>query len=952
MEQGHNSTLSSMSQQLGTTTTTTTTTTGLTTGMELLNNMHRLQEQTAQQQQRAQVLAEEKLKMLQWQKQRQRDLLLKQQNRKEAAIANGGGGGVVVPGRNGITVGAHNTLGTLQWKQQQQILLHQQQQRLRLQQLVQARAVAAAAGTSGAPSSAAAAAGSLPIQPPTRSTKVIDLRIITHSMDHIVQNPSLQYKTLCQSLPEPLAFVVKNCIVFKFEKLDPTTLSETTTTTTTTTLTEYTPEANFFLQKLNNMNTPLGQRPLILIGLRCACCYPGIMHGPYISGSTNFIDLTQPGVGTTLCTIIRSRKDHMANCPNVDNRTKGRLFAYKFTTLDKQILSRFIDSWVNYAKNQYYPYLFKSPPIDAETQTLLKELEITEDSIADELTTCFTSGYQGKDGTWTIDNLSELFLTGKETPKMEDFLDIFQVKMTHKHHQFKIGFLCRCCHQSIGDGVSFKFKDLEVLSKEIWNHVVKHCNQCENIPKSCQRRFAASAAASSQEQQKSSSKQNAEDGSDSVEEGKKEAEQEEPPVDNLIGFFKALLVHLRKILRWTIPEVTSKSDFDVYKPLPMEFMTKYEPIACQVRHFHSQVGPLPVQDLRLHDVIVGSEMHREWEGNRRFRHLILQHRPLYLQVQSSTMKQELIATTLTDMVRKKHDGGLFTLDNAGYKYPLTPNKCLEYVTRKLQKGFPDMVRSPMDRNAISKVTQISYPPQVGVMNQYVRWGFNGTSSNNTPKYKLSAFKKRGESSSSSQPSSPNDSDEKHKEKVYDFIPSLESLNVTLGIPMQAESTLAVGTTVSPPIGSTVMDVSYPENLPGVANLPTTTKRVNSATAEEPIDLCDDDDDGNTRPPTTKRPRVENDGISSSTTDKVQEASLRQGTTTATVAVATTAHASSGDNSTPVTNRSQAHTNSHQNGGSTSSTLNKSGGEQNLPTPTVQGKSDEKQDQEEMIVLDD
>jgi hypothetical protein len=532
---------------------------------------------------------------------------------------------------------------------------------------------------------------------------------MTNKMSLLVPQHPKSYYDAFVGLSNQHQFVMNSTVVFRFAPrpaLRGTRLED---------------RAMFFLKILKDKKNNVADKPAELIGLRCACCFQVIQ---YVSGSSNFVDVSSDLVVQKLKSAVVGRLSHMASCRYVTVKEQRMLSMYKPRQSESEALIRFLTEW----HKVLYSLWFQDYSSQTTTTTPLNGLqpllmgnrssyfdfhpdEVTEEDFYDDLLTSMTAARYMKRGEVVFDDLAEGPVTYddcKETPLMETFLQNYQLRVKRRNHQLQIRIHCQHCTSRSGGGgsshgISSKllssteivddeaYKD---MSKQLWRFAIHHsCRECQVMPTEVKVRFQQGP--------------------------------QDPPLANLLVFFKAWKAYLQQILRWTKVDLAPKPETgDVYLPLSKEQMQRYEPIECQGGQLEENNKPRwsQPQNCGPDDVILDSEAHRDWGGNRKFRQLISKHRGIYDQSGSSPSQQQLIVQTLTDLIFKK--GGKFCkLDNMSFAYNIGGLNSLAHVTHCLRNGFPEMLRPPLRLFRGSyKVYQVVFPPKVGVLHGNVRWG--------------------------------------------------------------------------------------------------------------------------------------------------------------------------------------------------------------------------------------
>jgi hypothetical protein len=514
--------------------------------------------------------------------------------------------------------------------------------------------------------------------------------LISARMHELVPHHSVAYLNLVAQLPLAYRYIMANSITFQFHSR-PRMPQES--------YQEYvTKEALFYLQKLQGVAPDLAKNQTTLVGLRCSCCYAG--SSMYIKGSTNFVDVRGDNVVNTLVSAITGRLKHMITCSHVPNENKGILFSFKASEADARALKVFLIEWLRVLKAAYFLPKVSMPSLPpqrhqqhlkpstlAPTFNPLAELEVTEDGIYSDLLKSISSARHMK-GTETIfDDLAEgpVTLDGKEPLIMEHFLQNYQIRVS-RTAQWQVQLECSHCshgHHSITELLSAEIDDN--LVNTLWGFVSKHCQECNSTPSNIRRQLQTKSV--------------------------------EPPLKHLSLFCKGWKAYLQKLSRWTKLSVSPKPDLDLFRPITLEFLKEHGNLPCHQIDNPKVPDRLPV-NLNINAVILGSEVHNDSEGNRRFRQLLSEHRTMYSKVTSE--HQYVIAMSLLKLIVCR-GGNFFTLDTEGVCIRVETKKCLEHAEHCLKNGFPEMLRRPMVNNATTKVYDVEYPARVGQLHGQIRW---------------------------------------------------------------------------------------------------------------------------------------------------------------------------------------------------------------------------------------
>jgi hypothetical protein len=125
--------------------------------------------------------------------------------------------------------------------------------------------------------------------------------------------------------------------------------------------------------------------------------------------------------------------------------------------------------------------------------------------------------------------------------------------------------------------------------------------------------------------------------------------------------------------------------------------------------------------LSTNDVIADNEYLRDYEGNRRLRQLISEHRHIY-ESRTGPEQRQKIATTLMMLIFRR-GGNFWKFSDVGWS-TLLRAQCLKIVTRGLERGFPEMLRPPLDfssKTRASLVYDVEVAPLVGILHGNIIW---------------------------------------------------------------------------------------------------------------------------------------------------------------------------------------------------------------------------------------
>lgn len=504
--------------------------------------------------------------------------------------------------------------------------------------------------------------------------------IISYRMYELVPQHTVAYIAAYMNLHELFQFIVTQTIAFRFITRpalpnDDPFLSK---------------EASFFINKLKAASPELASHPPSIVGLRCACCFKS---KDYLVGSTNFLDLRDQGVDEFAKAAIKGRHRHLMSCPYVKDKDKGRLFAFRPKKRDYDLLDFFLEQWMKVLKATKYQHLYQKPKPNPLQQKLMKELEdmeVTEASIERDLLSSMHKAQQINGAKIVVDDLAgPLVLDGRESSAFEAFMQNYRLLMKRLDHQWQLELRCQHCNY-LSHCISKLLTENhnEETSHDMWNFVTKHCLECNDTPQSVKHLF-------------------------------KKQRSMDPPLQSIALFLKEWKDILHGLLRWTTVNLEPKPDLELFVPFSLKMMREYKPLPCQKDPESANTGTILQVNVNKNDVIVGSELHRDMEGNRWFRQLVSENRALYSRLPPN--QQSAVVDTIISLVSRL-GGSFYRLDTLGGCLRLEPNKCVRFTTNALEHGFPEMLRPPMSGSrGASKVSNVEYPPMIGILHGNIWW---------------------------------------------------------------------------------------------------------------------------------------------------------------------------------------------------------------------------------------
>jgi hypothetical protein len=505
------------------------------------------------------------------------------------------------------------------------------------------------------------------------------VKILSYQLQEIVKQPPREYAFAFLRLHPVYKYILTRTMAFKFEdRLKLVTETD-----------DRTPKASFFLDKLNKISPNLLREKHSLVGLKCSCCNHSKEH---IAGCTSFIDIHHAQAFGLFQRALQSRIIHMTKCPFVNQNEQQKFLPFTPNSQNEGDLNVFIEKWLLVTKGTY----FKALPLTSrrsqealksrrnETLRILEEIQVTEDTIYDDMVSSIHVGAQK--GRAVFENLSES-MDEITTPQMEVFLQSYRI---HVDGNAKIELQCRRCRSQERTGtmcitviLQSTAADDDGICKCIWDFFTTHCFECSHTPMSIKQLFR---------------------------------ERSEPPMENLKSFLSTWKTRFERKLRWTKKAVSPKPDYDIYLPVSIETMKQCGPRPSDFTAVPTS-GTTALQcNVDNNDVIM-SEPYRDFEGNRRFRQVISEYRGLYLSLPSN--QQEVVAENIARLIIKQ-GGSFYSSEKVGI-VKAAFKECLSYTSYALQHGFPDMLRPVTEKNPSSKVYDLEYAPKIGILNGFVQW---------------------------------------------------------------------------------------------------------------------------------------------------------------------------------------------------------------------------------------
>eukprot|EP00980_Cylindrotheca_fusiformis_P024942 scaffold12769_cov141-Cylindrotheca_fusiformis.AAC.2 len=548
------------------------------------------------------------------------------------------------------------------------------------------------------------------------------IRIVSFQLHTIVKHPPPDYINAFNRIHPLYAYVFACTMVFKFEKRPRLAIDNGQDTT---------PDAAFFLDKLKAKAPGLLDKRFDLVALKCTGCNH---QKEYMPGSASFIPcLHDPTAVFSVQHAVLSRLKHMETCPFIDENARTHLRNFQQSSQNIHDLKVFLEKWTLLTRLAYYqPIPARALPLStllSRTQTtesrkrpieeaaprnlemesnkrqrevsrLLYEINVTEESICDEIISSSLLGGFCVDGVF--EDLSDC-LDEITTPAMEVFLQSYRIRI---HKSLSIELQCRRCSSSNPQEHGTLCMDPMLLASEVderhakhlWEFATSHCLECSNTPLSVKDIFRKGCRL---------------------------------PMENLESFLTALKTRFKRVLKLSKKSITPKSDRDFFLPIsgiqqrkacgpnPFDFVATRSPKANV---------SLPTTNSDLYDVIL-CEAYRDFEGNRRFRQFVSEHRGSYLKLPLN--QREVAARSIIKFIKKQ--GGSFYYMGPKGKEEADFKECLAYTTSALKYGFPQMLRPVLYKDADTKVIDLDFAPRIGIFTGLVQWR-NSTQSNSRVLY--------------------------------------------------------------------------------------------------------------------------------------------------------------------------------------------------------------------------
>ena len=563
--------------------------------------------------------------------------------------------------------------------------------------------------------------------------RILDINRICICMKASVINHS-EFRNLCES--DKLVFRATFSFQFKVRRARPNEAEVGR---------HMTSAANFFYQRLETVGPRLIDDPHHTCGLRCLHCLGDGKNKNYVAGAASFFNVHDKNF-KALTLAFEARLNHLMTCPCCTAEFKKAVKNYSDnrTLAQKYALSLVLTSWRDEAKKCFppphitgriqasiprpaqapvltlqqqqqeqlerYSYLLQQQyQPGSYTQQLLRQQQAqippepsVEDIMHADLYSSFFKIRRRAQVLYT--DLTELpsCFEIMESPLVEMLLQSYQLVVGGREQQ-SVSFQCRHCQgESPGDTPELQGKfmwNLKSDTTSFYPSSLLHAQRCTKIPPQ-----AAS---------------------------KSFLTQQEPNADDQLQI-NALLKHWKSyIMKEVLPrgkpdmEKIAADDcrLDCYRPFSGHLLSKYGPMACVPAKIYRPDPLLPeTSTLGNNDVIVGIEYLRDYEGNRRLRQLISEHRQIFKSFTPPEQSQKIAFTLMMLIFRRGGHFWRFSGDAGWTTLPV--ENCLKIVTRGLERGFSEMLRPPLDfsnKGRGSLVYDVEVAPLVGTLHGNIIW---------------------------------------------------------------------------------------------------------------------------------------------------------------------------------------------------------------------------------------